>query len=87
MDRAPVMDCELALSLAREAPALSALGVRTLLIGRVYHERRARLGGRSVNLRSRHALGLAVPLVVAVSTSLAASNGFLIRNRAPHTAW
>jgi Cu2+-exporting ATPase len=28
-----------------------------------------------------HALGLAVPLVVAVSTSLAASNGFLIRNR------
>lgn len=29
-----------------------------------------------------HALGLAVPLVVAVSTSLAARNGFLIRNRA-----
>ena len=29
-----------------------------------------------------HALGLAIPLVVAVSTSLAAKNGFLIRNRA-----
>lgn len=29
-----------------------------------------------------HALGLAIPLVVSVSTSLAASNGFLIRNRA-----
>ena len=29
-----------------------------------------------------HALGLAVPLVVAVSTSLSASNGLLIRNRA-----
>ncbi len=29
-----------------------------------------------------HALGLAVPLVVAVSTSLAASGGFLIRDRA-----
>ncbi|MFU8861718.1 MAG: HAD-IC family P-type ATPase, partial [Cyclonatronaceae bacterium] len=28
-----------------------------------------------------HALGLAIPLVVAVSTSLAATNGFLIRNR------
>ncbi len=28
-----------------------------------------------------HALGLAVPLVVAMSTSIAASNGFLIRNR------
>lgn len=28
-----------------------------------------------------HALGLAVPLVVAFSTSLAAQNGFLIRNR------
>jgi P-type Cu2+ transporter len=29
-----------------------------------------------------HALGLAIPLVVAVSTSLSASNGLLIRNRA-----
>ncbi|MEX0608040.1 MAG: heavy metal translocating P-type ATPase [Balneolaceae bacterium] len=29
-----------------------------------------------------HALGLAIPLVVSVSTSLAAGNGFLIRNRA-----
>jgi P-type Cu2+ transporter len=29
-----------------------------------------------------HALGLAVPLVVAVSTSLAAGNGLLIRDRA-----
>ncbi|MDX1430268.1 MAG: heavy metal translocating P-type ATPase, partial [Rhodothermales bacterium] len=29
-----------------------------------------------------HALGLAIPLVTAVSTSLAASNGLLIRNRA-----
>jgi P-type Cu2+ transporter len=28
-----------------------------------------------------HALGLAVPLVVAVSTAIAAANGFLIRNR------
>ncbi|MEX2574558.1 MAG: copper-translocating P-type ATPase [Balneolaceae bacterium] len=28
-----------------------------------------------------HALGLAIPLVVAVSTTLAAGNGFLIRNR------
>jgi P-type Cu2+ transporter len=29
-----------------------------------------------------HALGLAVPLVVAVSTALSASNGLLIRSRA-----
>jgi Cu2+-exporting ATPase len=29
-----------------------------------------------------HALGLAVPLVVAVSTAIAARNGLLIRNRA-----
>lgn len=29
-----------------------------------------------------HALGLAIPLVVSVSTSLGATNGFLIRNRA-----
>ncbi|MBO1700170.1 heavy metal translocating P-type ATPase, partial [[Clostridium] symbiosum] len=29
-----------------------------------------------------HALGLAMPLVTSVSTSLAAKNGLLIRNRA-----
>jgi Cu2+-exporting ATPase len=29
-----------------------------------------------------HALGLAVPLVVAVSTAISARNGLLIRNRA-----
>ena len=28
-----------------------------------------------------HALGLAVPLVVAISTSMAASNGILVRDR------
>ena len=33
-----------------------------------------------------HALGLAVPLVVAVSTALAAKNGLLIRNRASFEA-
>ncbi len=33
-----------------------------------------------------HALGLAVPLVVAVSTALAAKNGLLIRNRAAFEA-
>lgn len=30
-----------------------------------------------------HALGLAIPLVVAISTSLSAKNGLLIRNRTP----
>lgn len=30
-----------------------------------------------------HALGLAIPLVIAVSTSLAAKRGFLVRNRTP----
>ena len=29
-----------------------------------------------------HALGLAVPLVVAISTAISARNGLLIRNRA-----
>lgn len=33
-----------------------------------------------------HALGLAIPLVVAVSTALAAGSGFLIRNRAAFEA-
>lgn len=35
-----------------------------------------------------HALGLAVPLVVAVSTSMSASHGLLIRDRAAfERAW
>ncbi len=38
-----------------------------------------------------HALGLAVPLVIAISTALAARNGLLIRDRmaleSPHVTW
>lgn len=57
---APVMDCELARSLTRQAAPLRALGVHGLVVGGIYRARRARLRGRSVNLLSRHALGLAV---------------------------
>src|SRR5690606_26410124 len=58
--RAPVMDCELALSLVQHAEALAAAGVRTLVVAGFHTERRARLHGRSLNIMSRHSLGLAV---------------------------
>lgn len=59
-DKPLVMDCHLALTFQRQSRALSDLGVRTLLVGRIYHTRAAVLRGRSTNLLSRHALGLAV---------------------------
>jgi Cu2+-exporting ATPase len=60
-------------------------GVLTLVIWRVFmnHDFAFALE-RAVTvmvITCPHALGLAVPLVVAVSTALAASNGLLIRNR------
>ncbi len=61
-------------------------GVITLLIWLVLmHKEFAFAIERSVTvmvITCPHALGLAVPLVVAVSTALAAKNGLLIRNRA-----
>jgi hypothetical protein len=58
--RTPVMDCHLALSLVQHGSMLTALGVRVLVVGGFHTERRARLQGRSLNILSRHALGLAV---------------------------
>ena len=50
----------------------------------IWASRRLRLHERTVTvmvIACPHALGLAVPLVVAVSTRLSASNGLLIRDR------
>ena len=61
--RLPVMDCHMALSLVREGPVLAAAGIRALIVGRFHSDRRARLGGRSLNIMSRHALGLGVDIL------------------------
>ena len=60
--RPPVMDCHLALSLMQHGGVLTSLGVRALVVGGFHTERRARLRGRSLNILSRHALGLAVDI-------------------------
>lgn len=65
--RIPVMDCHMALSLAQHAPLLSELGIRELLVSGFYQNRQARLGGRSIGMLSRHALGLAVDIRALVT--------------------
>ena len=65
--RAAVMDCHMALTLAQHAPLLSELGIRSLIVAGFYQNRRARLRGRSVELLSRHALGLAVDIRALVT--------------------
>ena len=59
-DRAPVMDCHMALALVRHARTLEVHGVRGLVAAGFYQNRRARLAGRTLPILSRHALGLAV---------------------------
>ena len=61
-DRAIVMDCHLALSLVQQGPRLAELGIRAIIVGGIHDDRRARLGGRSLNILSRHAVGLGVDI-------------------------
>lgn len=62
-----------------------SVGVLTLVMWLIYGPNLAYAIERMVTvmvITCPHALGLAIPLVVAVSTSIAARNGLLIRNRA-----
>lgn len=60
-DRAPhVLDCHLARALADVAPALRALGVRSLQFRTLHKLRNVRRGGKKTRILSRHAVGLAV---------------------------
>lgn len=60
---APVMDCQLALALATIAPRLYELGVREIHVGSTYRWSKVRVGGKTKNMLSRHALGLAMDVV------------------------
>jgi hypothetical protein len=60
---APVMDCQLALALATIAPRLYELGVREVHVGSTYRWSKVRVGGKTKNMLSRHALGLAMDVV------------------------
>lgn len=61
-ERSQVMDCHMALSLVALSPVLREANVRALLVSRYQQPRRARLAGRSLNMLSRHALGLALDI-------------------------
>jgi len=58
-----VMDCQLALALATFAPHLYELGVREVHVGSTYRWSKVRVGGKTKDLLSRHALGLAMDVV------------------------
>jgi hypothetical protein len=59
----PVMDCQLALALATFGPKLYELGVRQVRVGSIYRFTKVRVGGKTLDMLSRHALGLAMDVV------------------------
>jgi hypothetical protein len=65
----PIMDCQLAVSLATIAPHLYELGVREIHVGSTYRWSKVRVGGKTKNMLSRHALGMAMDVVSFVDDS------------------
>jgi hypothetical protein len=59
----PAMDCQLALALASFGPNLYELGVRQVRVGSIYRWSKVRVGGKTKDMLSRHALGLAMDVV------------------------
>lgn len=57
------LDCQLALALAQVGPTLYAAGVREVHFGSIYRWSQIRVGGKTRNALSRHALGLAMDVV------------------------
>jgi hypothetical protein len=57
------LDCQLALALHAIGPALYAAGVRQVRFGSIYRWSNVRVGGKTKNALSRHALGLAMDVV------------------------
>ncbi|HEY1555440.1 MAG TPA: extensin family protein [Kofleriaceae bacterium] len=58
--QAPVMDCQLVLALATFAPRLYELGVREVRVASAFRWTKVRVGGKTKDVLSRHALGLAL---------------------------
>jgi hypothetical protein len=65
----PTMDCQLVLALASFAPRLYELGVREVRVGSIYRWSKVRVGGKTKDLLSRHALGLAMDVISFVDDS------------------
>jgi hypothetical protein len=64
-----VMDCHLALSLARAGEVLRQIGVSELRFSTIHEYRRIRLRGAKKHPLSRHALGMAVDVFEVVTDS------------------
>jgi len=62
-----VMDCQLVLALATFAPRLYELGVREVRVASAYRWSKVRVGGKTKELLSRHALGLALDVASFVN--------------------
>lgn len=58
-----VFDCQLVLALANFAPRLHELGVREVKYGSAFRWSKVRVSGRTKNMLSRHALGIALDIV------------------------
>jgi hypothetical protein len=63
------LDCQLALALVTVGPDLAAAGVREVRFGSIYRWSNVRVGGKTKNALSRHALGLAMDVVSFVDES------------------
>jgi hypothetical protein len=61
-----VFDCQLVLTLATFAPRLYELGVREVKFGRAYGYTKVRVAGKTKNILSRHALGIALDVYAFV---------------------
>lgn len=57
------LDCQLALALVAIGPELAAAGVREVRFGSIYRWSKVRVGGKTKDALSRHALGLAMDVV------------------------
>jgi hypothetical protein len=57
------MDCQFVRTMATFGAELHALGVREIKFGSIYRNTTVRVGGKSKNILSRHALGIAMDVV------------------------
>ena len=63
-----VMDCHLALALARHGEVLRQIGVSEIRFSTIHEYRQVRLGGRKRGMLSRHAVGLAMDIFEIVTS-------------------
>ena len=61
-------DCQLVLTLANFAPKLQELGVKEVKFGSAYRYTKVRVGGKTKNILSRHALGIALDVYAFVDS-------------------